>query len=157
MRYHLQIDLGKETVEKESLHGEAIVRAGRYRIAQTLLRLNKAQVDPLSPQNPLIFSAGPLAGTNFSNANRISVGCKSPLTGGIKEANAGGTFALALGQLSISAFTLHKPSRFTTHAHSGASFISVRKGRSDSSRPRHTWRKPILKSPRYCTKNTAKK
>jgi aldehyde:ferredoxin oxidoreductase len=107
MRYYLQIDLGKETVEKESLHGEAIVRAGRYRIAQTLLRLNKAQVDPLSPQNPLIFSAGPLAGTNFSNANRISVGCKSPLTGGIKEANAGGTFALALGQLSISAFTLH--------------------------------------------------
>jgi len=107
MRYHLQIDLGKETVEKESLHGEAIVRAGRYRIAQILLRLNKAQVDPLSPQNPLIFSAGPLAGTNFSNANRISVGCKSPLTGGIKEANAGGTFALAMGQLSISAFTLH--------------------------------------------------
>ena len=49
-----------------------------------------AGVDPLSPQNPLIFSAGPFAGSSFSNANRTSVGCKSPLTGGIKEANAGG-------------------------------------------------------------------
>lgn len=107
MRYYLQIDLNKKTVEKESLHGEEIIRAGRYLIAQTLLRLDKAQVDPLSPQNPLIFSAGPFAGTAFSNANRISVGCKSPLTGGIKEANAGGTFAVALGQLSVSGFTLH--------------------------------------------------
>ena len=41
----------------------------------------------------LIFSAGPFAGSNFSNANRLSVGCKSPLTGGIKESNAGGTGA----------------------------------------------------------------
>jgi len=107
MRYYLQIDLGKKAVDKEILHGEEIVRAGRYRIAQTLLQLNKAQVDPLSPQNPLIFSAGPFAGTNFSNANRISVGCKSPLTGGIKEANAGGTFGVAMGQMLISGFTLH--------------------------------------------------
>jgi len=107
MRYYLQIDLSKETVEKENLQGEEIVRAGRYRIAQTLLQQGKAQVDPLSPQNPLIFSVGPFAGTNFSNANRVSVGSKSPLTGGIKEANAGGTFGVAMGQLLISGFTLH--------------------------------------------------
>jgi aldehyde:ferredoxin oxidoreductase len=107
MRYYLQIDLNKKTAEKETLCGEEIVRAGRFRIAQTLLQMDKAGVDPLSAQNPLIFSAGPLAGTNFSNANRISVGCKSPLTGGVKEANAGGTFGLALGQLSLSGFTLH--------------------------------------------------
>ena len=63
-------------------------------------------VDPLGPANPLIFSAGPFAGTAFSNANRTSVGCKSPLTGGIKEANGGGTFSYALGQLKIAGFTL---------------------------------------------------
>ena len=107
MRHYLQINLENQSVETENLQGEAIVRAGRYHIAQTLLKLDKAQVDPLSPQNPLIFSVGPFAGSNFSNANRISVGCKSPLTGGIKEANAGGTFGVALGQLSISGFTLH--------------------------------------------------
>ena len=68
--------------------------------------MNAATIDALGPDNPLIFSAGPFAGTNFSNANRLSVGCKSPLTGGIKEANSGGTFGYALGQLEISGFTL---------------------------------------------------
>ena len=67
-------------------------------------------VDPLSPANKLLFSAGPFAGTTFSNANRTSVGCKSPLTGGIKEANGGGTFGYAMGQLAISHFTLHEAS-----------------------------------------------
>ena len=58
------------------------------------------------PANPLIFSAGPFAGTSFSNANRTSVGCKSPLTGGIKEANGGGSFSYGLGQQNIAGFTL---------------------------------------------------
>jgi aldehyde:ferredoxin oxidoreductase len=106
MRKYLQIDLARRSVEASELHGEAIVKAGRYLIAKTLLEGGAAPVDPLSPANPLIFSAGPFAGTTFSNANRISVGCKSPLTGGIKEANAGGTFALALGQLGVAGFTL---------------------------------------------------
>jgi aldehyde:ferredoxin oxidoreductase len=72
-----------------------------------LLEQGAATVDPLSLANPLIFSAGPFAGTAFSNANRTSVGCKSPLTGGIKEANGGGTFSYGLGQLQIAGFTLH--------------------------------------------------
>ena len=107
MRRYLHIDLKTRAIETEELEGEAVVRAGRYLIAKTLLEQGVAKVDPLSPENPLIFSAGPFAGTNFSNANRLSVGCKSPLTGGIKEANAGGTFAFALGQLEIAGFTLN--------------------------------------------------
>jgi len=107
MRKYLHIDLAKQSVETEELHGEAIAKAGRYFIAKTLLESGIATVDPLSADNPLIFSAGPFAGTNFSNANRTSVGCKSPLTGGIKEANAGGTFGVAMGHLEIAGFTLH--------------------------------------------------
>jgi aldehyde:ferredoxin oxidoreductase len=107
MRKYLHIDLGDRSVRTEELHGEALAVAGRYFIAKTLLEAGVATVDPLSPENPMIFSAGPFAGTNFSNANRLSVGCKSPLTGGIKEANAGGTFALALGHLELAGFTLH--------------------------------------------------
>jgi aldehyde:ferredoxin oxidoreductase len=106
MRKYLHINLNDKSVETEELHGEDVIRVGRHFIAKTLLEKGAAKVDPLSPENPLIFSAGPFAGTNFSNANRLSVGCKSPLTGGIKEANAGGTFAFALGQLEISGFTL---------------------------------------------------
>jgi aldehyde:ferredoxin oxidoreductase len=107
MRTYYDIDLTRPLDHPRELHGEDIVRAGRYLIAKTLLELGAATVDPLSPQNPLIFSAGPFAGTSFSNANRTSVGCKSPLTGGIKEANGGGSFSYGLGQLKIAGFTLH--------------------------------------------------
>ena len=106
MRTYYDIRLSDRSVTRRELEGEAVVKAGRYFIAKTLLELGAATVDPLSPANPLIFSAGPFAGTSFSNANRTSVGCKSPLTGGIKEANGGGTFAYALGQLKIAGFTL---------------------------------------------------
>jgi aldehyde:ferredoxin oxidoreductase len=107
MRKYLHINLRDRSVKTDELHGEAIIRVGRHFIAKTLLKSGAATVDPLSPENPLIFSAGPFAGTNFSNANRISVGCKSPLTGGIKEANSGGTFGFALGQLETAGLTLY--------------------------------------------------
>lgn len=107
MRKHLHIHLASGKVERLEKSGEELVNAGRYFIAKTLVEGGAAAVDPLSADNPLIFSAGPFAGTNFSNANRTSIGCKSPLTGGIKESNAGGTFGVALGQLHIAGLTLH--------------------------------------------------
>ena len=107
MRRYLHINLDDRSIKTDELDGEEVIRAGRHLIAKTLLKLGAATVDPLSPENPLIFSAGPFAGTNFSNANRLSVGCKSPLTGGVKEANSGGTFAFALGQLEIAGFNLY--------------------------------------------------
>jgi aldehyde:ferredoxin oxidoreductase len=121
MRKYLHINLSDKSVETEELHGEDIVKVGRWFIAKTLLEKGVAKVDPLSPENPLIFSAGPFAGTNFSNANRLSVGCKSPLTGGIKEANSGGTFAFALGQLEIAGLTLYGalPEWSVIHIHKG--------------------------------------
>lgn len=107
MRKYLNINLNDRSITSEEWEGEQLVKAGRYLIAKMLVEMNAADVDPLGPDNPLIFSAGPFAGTTFSNANRISVGCKSPLTGGIKEANGGGTFAYAMGRLEIAGFTLH--------------------------------------------------
>lgn len=106
-RQYLHFDLSTRTVRSEDLAGNDLVAAGRYLIAKELVAAGVATADPLGPDNPLIFSAGPFAGTTFSNANRISVGCKSPLTGGIKEANGGGTFAYALGRLNIAGLTLH--------------------------------------------------
>src|SRR3990172_13363454 len=91
MRTYYDITLGDRTIAKRELSGEAIVKAGRYLIAKTLLDMGIATVDALSPANPLVFSAGPFAGTSFSNAHRTSVGCKSPLTRGVKEANGGRT------------------------------------------------------------------
>jgi len=105
MRKTLDFDLTTQSVTTGMIDGADVAECGRYLIAKTLLAEDVPAVDPLGPDNPLIFSAGPFAGTNFSNANRLSVGCKSPLTGGIKEANSGGTFAFAMGQLEISRIT----------------------------------------------------
>ncbi len=107
MRKYLHIDLNNKSAREEEFSGERVAKAGRYFVAKTLVEMNVAEVDPLGPENPLIFSAGAFAGSNFSNANRTSVGCKSPLTGGVKESNAGGSFGLAMGQLEIAGFTLN--------------------------------------------------
>jgi aldehyde:ferredoxin oxidoreductase len=61
------------------------------------------ECDPLGPDNKLIFAPGLLSGTTLVNTSRLSVGAKSPLTGTIKESNAGGTVAAALGRLGITA------------------------------------------------------
>ena len=44
-----------------------------------------ADTDPLGPGNKLVFAQGTLGGTTAPNGGRLSVGAKSPLTGGIKE------------------------------------------------------------------------
>jgi aldehyde:ferredoxin oxidoreductase len=62
--------------------------------------------DPLGPENKLIFAPGLLSGTPLVNTSRISIGAKSPLTGTIKESNAGGTVAAALGHLGITAVVI---------------------------------------------------
>ena len=62
-----------------------------------------AKCDPLGPENMLIFAPGVLSGTDLVNTSRISIGAKSPLTGTIKESNAGGTVAAGLGRLGITA------------------------------------------------------
>lgn len=56
---------------------------------------------PLGAKNKLVFAPGLLAGTMAGNSGRLSVGSKSPLTGGIKESNAGGTAAQRLAKLGV--------------------------------------------------------
>jgi len=61
---------------------------------------------PLGPNNKLVFAPGLLSGTSAANSGRLSAGAKSPLTGGIKESNVGGTAAQAFARLRIKALIL---------------------------------------------------
>jgi len=61
---------------------------------------------PLGGDNKLVIAPGLLSGTIAAMSGRISVGCKSPLTGGIKEANAGGQPAQVLARLGFRAIVL---------------------------------------------------
>ena len=65
-----------------------------------------ADCDPLGPQNKLILAPGYLSGTPLINTSRLSIGAKSPLTGGIKESNVGGTVAADLARLGITALII---------------------------------------------------
>ncbi|MBN1372888.1 MAG: aldehyde ferredoxin oxidoreductase family protein [Anaerolineaceae bacterium] len=51
-------------------------------------------VDPLSPENVLIFTNGALTGTGYQTSNRFSVSTKSPLTGTVLDANSGGYWGM---------------------------------------------------------------
>jgi len=61
---------------------------------------------PLGADNKLIIAPGMLSGSVAAMSGRISVGCKSPLTGGIKEANSGGQPSQMLGRLGYAAIVL---------------------------------------------------
>jgi aldehyde:ferredoxin oxidoreductase len=50
------------------------------------------KVEPLSPENKLIFAPGPFSGTFAPSAGRYDVVTKGPLTGTIAASNSGGTF-----------------------------------------------------------------
>ena len=62
--------------------------------------------NPIGPHNKLVFAPGLLGGTNCANSGRISIGGKSPLTGGIKEANSGGQAGGYLSRLDIAAIII---------------------------------------------------
>jgi len=62
--------------------------------------------DPLSKDNKLVIANGILAGSPFPCSARTSVGAKSPLTNGIKEANVGGRPAMMLARHGIRALIL---------------------------------------------------
>ena len=61
---------------------------------------------PLDENNKLVLAPGLLTGTAAANSGRLSVGAKSPLTGGIKESNVGGTSAQKLAKLGIAAIVV---------------------------------------------------
>jgi len=65
---------------------------GRGLASNLLFKKVPEKTDPFSPENPLIFSAGPLAGTRWPTASKITVAAKSPLTNGLGYAHAGGDF-----------------------------------------------------------------
>jgi len=61
---------------------------------------------PLGPNNKLVFAPGIVTGTAAPTSARISVGAKSPLTGGIKESNAGTSWAQHIANMQIKAIVV---------------------------------------------------
>lgn len=99
--YHnklLRIDLTNHTYKIEEIPEEILLKyiGGRGLGIKLLFDELPAKVDPLSSENKLLFVTSPLHGSNAATASRFSVVSKSPLTGGIGEANSGGHFGVDL-------------------------------------------------------------
>ncbi len=92
----LDIDLTSGTLKTTPLDMEMarLFLGGRGLGARLLWDEVGPDVEPLSPQNVLIFAGGPLTGTGYQTSNRFSVSTKSPLTGTILDANSGGYWGM---------------------------------------------------------------
>lgn len=85
-----RVNVREQTLKHEPVPDSWKRLGGRGLLARILLDEVDAKCNPLGAGNKLIFAPGLLVGHMLSSTDRISVGGKSPLTGGIKEANAGG-------------------------------------------------------------------
>ncbi|SDP77341.1 aldehyde ferredoxin oxidoreductase C-terminal domain-containing protein [Desulforhopalus singaporensis] len=89
------------SVAREDIKDDYKLLGGRSLIAQFVMDEVDPRCDPLGRDNKMVFCTGIFAGTSVSTAHRLSVGAKSPLTGTIKESNAGGTGATYLANHGI--------------------------------------------------------
>jgi len=88
----LRIDLSDGNIKEENID-QVFMRkyfGGKGFIGYYLLKEVHPDVDPLSPDNKLIFATGVMTGLPVSGMCRYAVGAKSPLTGGYGQAEAGG-------------------------------------------------------------------
>jgi len=104
----LRIDMGAAEGPKaiEAPIGDYAGLGGRGLTSAIVSKEVPPSCHPLSGSNKLVIAPGLLSGTIAAMSGRLSVGCKSPLTGGIKEANAGGEPAAMLARLGYAAIVL---------------------------------------------------
>ena len=134
MRYYYDFRLGDRTIDKREMHGEEIVKAGRYFIAKTLLDLGAATVDPLSPENPLIFSAGTVRGHQLLQCQPHQRRLQEPADR--RHQGSQRRRQLQLWPRPAEDRRVHAARRL---ARTGWSSTSRRTARSSSTRPSRTW------------------
>ncbi|MCD6266080.1 MAG: aldehyde ferredoxin oxidoreductase [Deltaproteobacteria bacterium] len=106
MKYRLTVDLGQQKIDRRDLSEEVTWLGGRAMVDRIISEEVPPTCHPLGPFNKLVIAPGLFAGTPMPTASRMSIGAKSPLTGGIKESNVGGMAGIMLGQLGIGAIVI---------------------------------------------------
>ncbi|RMG95286.1 MAG: aldehyde ferredoxin oxidoreductase [Candidatus Dadabacteria bacterium] len=117
----LRIDLTNQRSSWQELPDAYRGLGGRGLTSAVVAAEVPPDAEPLGPENRLVLAPGLLAGTAVPNNGRLSVGAKSPLTGTIKESNAGGALAQKLARLGVAAVVLEG-------AASSPTVVSIRAG-----------------------------
>lgn len=102
----IRVDMATKQVKVEGVPQKYAGLGGRGLTSNFVADEVKPTCHPLGKSNKLIFAPGMLSGTSAANSGRLSVGGKSPLTGGIKESNTGGTASQKLARMGIKALVV---------------------------------------------------
>ncbi len=102
----LRVDMTSQTASFDAFPADRKLLGGRALSAKILLEECDPKCDPLGADNVLVMAPGVLSGTSAPTSGRISMGGKSPLTNGIKEANSGGNPGQHLMKLNIRAIVV---------------------------------------------------
>jgi len=102
----LRVDMTKLEANFEDFPADFVALGGRALTSTIVAKEVDPLCHPLGAYNKLVFAPGLVTGSKAPTSGRISVGGKSPLTGGIKEANAGTNFAQKLGRMRIAAIVV---------------------------------------------------
>jgi len=102
----LRVDMSDLSVKSQRIPEAYVGLGGRGLTSAIVSNEVEPTCNPIGPNNKLVFAPGLLGGTNCPNSGRISVGGKSPLTGTIKESNAGGQGGQHLARLDIAAVVI---------------------------------------------------
>ena len=117
----LTVNLSDNTFQIEQISDELLSKClgGKGLATQLLLDRNPPGVDPLSPENHLIFATGPFCGGRLWGGSRYGVFTKSPLTGFYTESYSGGKVPEAIDSAGFDAVILIgkalKPTALTIH------------------------------------------
>ncbi len=94
----LRINLSNSTIKEEEIPQDLmkLYLGARGLGSKYFVDEVDPEIDPLSPENKLIFAPGPLSGTTAPTGGRYDVITKGPLTGTIAASNSGGFFGAEL-------------------------------------------------------------
>jgi aldehyde:ferredoxin oxidoreductase len=102
----IRVNMTKLTAKTKKIPTKYSSMGGRWLTSSLVSDEVEPTCNPLGPNNKIVFAPGIVTGTAAPSSGRISVGSKSPLTGGIKEANAGTPFAQKLARLGVGALVV---------------------------------------------------
>jgi aldehyde:ferredoxin oxidoreductase len=102
----LRLNMNDRTQRLEEIPSSYQNMGGRGMTSSLIAEEVSPLAHPLGPHNKIVFAPGIVTGTAAPTSARISAGAKSPLTGGIKESNAGSSWANDLASMRVKALVV---------------------------------------------------
>lgn len=132
----LRVNLSNNSISTEEIQGPFCRKylGGAGFVAYFLLKELQAGVDPLGPDNKLVFATGPLTGIKLSGSARHCVGAKSPLTNTIAKAEAGEFWGVELKYAGFDALIVEGKADKPV-------YISINDGQAAINDAAHLWGK----------------